>query len=141
MTKRIKLPPFSHLQKTPLFQIKDKRTKTLTSVYTWGRWERIDFEPRADDLFHLVTDGDVGRLDLLAKRYYEDVNMWWVIADANLIWDPFNMEVNVLLRIPNPLAVRGVLEGDDIQSVIEDFVDPLQIDPGLSNTFNPGIIG
>lgn len=37
---------------------------------------------------HSVGPGEIGRLDLIAFRYYEEVNFWWAIAEANDIQNP-----------------------------------------------------
>lgn len=37
---------------------------------------------------HSVGPGEIGRLDLIAFRYYADVNFWWAIAEANDIQNP-----------------------------------------------------
>lgn len=47
------------------------------------------------------------RIDLLADQFYEDPEMWWLIAYANPeihVWDP--LPVNVRLRIPRVPSLR-----------------------------------
>jgi hypothetical protein len=53
--------------------------------------------------FYILTDaGD--RLDLLAKRYYDDPSMWWIIATANNLNDGnFYVPEGVQLRIPSDI--------------------------------------
>lgn len=49
---------------------------------------------------HVVHEGD--RLDLLAARYYNDPEMWWVIADANPeVFYPGDIAPGTVVRIPH----------------------------------------
>lgn len=57
------------------------------------------------DYYHLVTVVDVLRLDLIAYKYYTNVEYWWIIAAANNILDPFNLTVGTILRIPGETFV------------------------------------
>lgn len=77
-----------------------KDTDTKIAYYQSTIYPKI--KP-ADTDFYIVTDaGD--RLDLLAKRYYNDPSMWWIIAVANNINDGnFFVPEGVQLRIPNEL--------------------------------------
>ena len=61
--------------------------------------------PKSDRLqgdFYLFSrTGD--RLDLLAQRFYGDVRMWWVIANANgLGKGTLTIEPGLQIRIPDP---------------------------------------
>lgn len=47
---------------------------------------------------HRVIAGE--RLDVLAARYYGDDEMWWIIALANRISDPFSVVPGRILRVP-----------------------------------------
>ena len=51
-----------------------------------------------DTLDHDLVAGE--RLDSLASVYYGDDELWWVIALANRIMDPFSLTVGMRLRIP-----------------------------------------
>jgi len=56
-------------------------------------------EPSDDDVFIITNIGD--RLDLLAFRYYGDVTLWWIIAQANQIGKgTLNIKPGTNLRIP-----------------------------------------
>jgi hypothetical protein len=55
---------------------------------------------------HRLSVGE--RLDTLAHRYYGDSELWWVIALANRIKDPFSLSVGAHLRIP--LDARAILD-------------------------------
>jgi nucleoid-associated protein YgaU len=51
------------------------------------------------DMYIVVEQGD--RLDILAKTYYGNSDLWWVIAVANNINDAvFHIQPGVQLRIP-----------------------------------------
>jgi nucleoid-associated protein YgaU len=60
---------------------------------------------KADDNdFYVISEaGD--RLDILAKKYYNNPALWWVIAVANNLNDAnFFVEEGMQLRIPNDTA-------------------------------------
>jgi len=51
------------------------------------------------------------RLDSLAYMYYEDVTLWWVIAQANGVGKgTMNVEPGQIIRIPNPDRISAILE-------------------------------
>ena len=53
------------------------------------------------DVVHTVTVNECNRLDLLAHKYYNNALLWWVIAQANNIYDPFAyLAPGTRLRIP-----------------------------------------
>lgn len=59
--------------------------------------------PDDSDLYVITETTD--RLDLLAKKYYNDVSLWWVIAVANNINDGnFYVEEGRQLRIPSNVS-------------------------------------
>lgn len=79
----VNLPRNSRYAKTPIFQLRDG-AGGLSSNNLLGLWERpIDFTDYEFDTYHLVGRDEVGRLDLIANRYYSDSTLWWAIADAN----------------------------------------------------------
>lgn len=54
---------------------------------------------RDDDLYVASETGD--RLDTLAYQYYQDSNLWWIIASANNIHDgKLGLADGTVLRIP-----------------------------------------
>lgn len=66
--------------------------------------------------YHLVEQTERNRLDIIANIYYGDPTLYWVIAMANNMIDPFIVEPNTILKIPNresfydrgsPLAFNG----------------------------------
>ena len=51
------------------------------------------------------------RLDNLAFMYYDDVTLWWVIAQANGIGKgTMNVEPGRIIRIPAPERISEILE-------------------------------
>lgn len=60
------------------------------------------------DYYHRVESHEVDRLDLIAHKYYKNPLLWWVIAQANDIHDPFiALEPGTLLRIPSLESLYG----------------------------------
>lgn len=60
-------------------------------------------KPSDNDFYIISEDGD--RLDLLAKRYYDNPAMWWIIAVANNLNDAnLYVETGIQLRIPADTA-------------------------------------
>ena len=53
----------------------------------------------------IIVATSVDRLDILAKRFYKDVTLWWVIALANnLPGDSFFIEAGTQLFIPRDIS-------------------------------------
>lgn len=58
----------------------------------------------SDSDFYIISEAS-DRLDLLAKKYYNDVSLWWIIAVANNLNDAnFFVEEGLQLRIPQNLS-------------------------------------
>jgi len=76
---------------------KDKNFRKYDSTL----YPKIVFD---DSDFYIITKiGD--RLDLLASKYYNDVNLWWIIAQANQIGKgTLNVSTGIQLRIPQNLS-------------------------------------
>ena len=59
--------------------------------------------PSDSDTYIISEAGD--RLDIMAKTYYGDSKLWWIIAVANNINDAvFYIEPGVQLRIPQNIG-------------------------------------
>lgn len=69
--------------------------------------EPIPIPKSATDTFHIVTAKDENRLDLISWQYYGNVLLWWVIAMASDIIDPFDVPRDTVLRIPDKSTVFG----------------------------------
>ena len=54
-----------------------------------------------DDRFHTVAMEQENRLDIIANIYYKDPSLYWVIALANNLIDPFVVNSGSILRIPS----------------------------------------
>ena len=58
----------------------------------------------SNDDMYIVTDS-ADRLDILALKYYNDQNLWWIIAVANNLNDAsYSIESGIQLRIPGNIA-------------------------------------
>lgn len=61
---------------------------------------------------YTVTDADIGRIDLLAWRFYRDVTWWWIIARYNGLCNPLTDLVSgAVLKIPRKQFVLEFLGG------------------------------
>lgn len=62
----------------------------------------------SSDIYHRIDSHELNRLDKLAYEYYKNPSMWWVIAEANNIFDPFSdIPSGTLLRIPSVTNLYG----------------------------------
>lgn len=50
--------------------------------------------------YHRVTEAQRNRLDMIAYEHYMDARLWWLIAMANEIIDPFFVPPGIILKIP-----------------------------------------
>lgn len=67
--------------------------------------------PRSiEDTYIIVSPGD--RLDLLAYKYYGNVNYWWILAEANALGKgTFMIPAGTQLRIPaNYIEIASTFE-------------------------------
>ena len=69
-------------------------------------------ERQADDIYVVCSIGE--RLDLLAWKYYQDPELWWIISAANpeLRKDSLYLEPGIQVRVPR-----------DYQVVLQLFID------------------
>ena len=66
-----------------------------------------------NDLYVITSDRD--RLDLLANQFYNNVDYWWIIANANpgvIKRDTFLLKPGLEIRIPQ-----------NIQKILESFIE------------------
>lgn len=61
------------------------------------------------DGYHRVEEREVNRLDIISLRRYGTSQLWWLIAMANNILDPFYVPVGLTLKIP---SLRMFYEGE-----------------------------
>lgn len=108
----IKVSKTSRYVGTDLYRVSDSFGYPTNNFY-FGVWRRpvIDVESDDQSVSHTVQEHELGRLDLLAHRYYGDPLLWWVIADANHIIDQFT-EINAgdVIIIPSIDVVTGAME-------------------------------
>ena len=69
-------------------------------------------EKSIDDIYVITSIGE--RLDLLAWKYYQDPELWWIISAANpeLRKDSLYLEPGIQVRVPR-----------DYQVVLQLFID------------------
>lgn len=79
-----------------------------TGEYVLGTRDVTDIPKSTYDSYHKVNAYEACRLDLIAYKYYNNQLLWWIIAQANDIHDPFNDVVpGMVLRIPNLTTLYG----------------------------------
>lgn len=69
--------------------------------------DRIEFEHSNKDSYFTVEARHEGRLDLVSYEVYGTSIYWWAIASASGIYDPFDVKVGTVLRIPPIEKVLG----------------------------------
>ena len=67
----------------------------------------MEFPERSDDQYHLVEAGEENRLDLISYKFYGTALLYWVIAEASGIDDPFDVPAGITVRIPSKQALYG----------------------------------
>lgn len=86
------------------------RFKDFVSVRGVEFWEldNLPTVPQSPaDVYYRVDVQD--RMDLLATSYYGDPNLWWVIAVANDLDLPTDLQPGNVIRIPSPDYVRNTM--------------------------------
>jgi len=82
----------SRNENTKINKLSDGRETYRTKIYP-----NIPLDDT--DIYAVVQQGD--RLDTLAKQFYDDQSLWWIIASANNIHDGvFAVDDGTILRIP-----------------------------------------
>jgi nucleoid-associated protein YgaU len=67
----------------------------------------MDISSSESDSFYKVDIKNKDRLDLIANAFYKNSRLWWVIAEANGIDDPFVVPVGTSLVIPSSSSIFG----------------------------------
>ena len=83
--------------------------RTLDRKRTYKALKYPELPLSINDLYVITNDGD--RLDLLANQFYQDVDMWWIIATANpgvVKRDTFNLKPGLQIRIPT--STQGIIQ-------------------------------
>ena len=60
------------------------------------------------DVYHVVKQSEVGRLDIISNQYYGSPIYWWAIALANDFIDPFIVNEGDLIRIPSLVSLSDI---------------------------------
>lgn len=67
-----------------------------------------EIEKDIEDIYIRTLASD--RMDSIAFSYYDDVTLWWVIAQANNIGKgTMQVEPGTILQIPNPSRLPSIL--------------------------------
>ena len=80
---------------------------TLTNKYTKQKYLGSviypKIKPNDNDMYIISQESD--RLDILASKYYNDQNLWWIIAVANNLNDAsLSIEPGTQMRIPSNIS-------------------------------------
>lgn len=82
----------------------------IAGTRRYGVWRSPRFNVE-DVKRHTVTAKDVGHMDLIAKVYYDDETLWWVIAWANRVKNTItDMYIGQQLAIPDLAAIAGAID-------------------------------
>lgn len=82
----------------------NERMKRVYKTVIWPKIERHE-----DDIYIHSRDGD--RLDNLAFKFYNDVTLWWVIAQANHVGKgTLVVPPSMKIRIPSPERVLDIVD-------------------------------
>ena len=91
----------------------DKVSGTLlrpVQVRFYGMYKPVDLQDRDGDFDYVVTGTD--RIDKLAKRFYGDQGLWWVIAQRNNLDLPsIQLQESMVITIPDPVYVKNTIAG------------------------------
>jgi|TARA_B110000914_G_C15071564_1_gene268640 hypothetical protein len=86
------------------------KLKSGKKYYKPIKYPEIPFS--IDDIYVITTDRD--RLDLLANQFYNNVDYWWIISNANpniIKRDSFLLKPGLEIRIPqNIQSIFAIFE-------------------------------
>jgi len=89
-------------------RLKHAALVSLDGIEFWSRPKYPDLPVSTADIYHTVEDGQ--RIDIIARIYYKNEKLWWVIAHANNMFDlPPEIQVGQKIRIPDTRTVRKLL--------------------------------
>jgi hypothetical protein len=83
-----------------LQNIETRRTPEGKRIYKYLKYPEISLSE--NDMYITTRVGD--RLDLLADQFYNNVDYWWIIANANpnvIRRDSYNIKPGIEIRIPS----------------------------------------
>lgn len=71
------------------------------NLFYYGIWTIPVIDKQPQDIYYVIEAGGSRRLDKVAQNFYNNYLLWWIIATANDIIDPFDeLEVGQTIRIP-----------------------------------------
>jgi hypothetical protein len=83
MSATLQVNPYSRYQGTKVYQ------DAASGQLFYGPWQAIIFMPAADDTWVQIDSDQALRLDLVSQNVYGTPYLWWVLAEANDISNPF----------------------------------------------------
>lgn len=69
--------------------------------------EKMVIRETHKDSFYSVEVGCENRLDLISYKFYRTPFLYWAIAYANNIENPFDVPAGIVLRIPDISSIQG----------------------------------
>lgn len=98
------LPKWSRYRKTKVYP-------GLDGAFGKWRFGSNSFNDDGTDTFRQVVSGEEFRLDLISFSEYGTPDLWWAIALANDIRNPFvKPYIGEFLRIPNINRIQRIIE-------------------------------
>ena len=70
-------------------------------------YETVSIKESPTDSFYIVEREFEHRLDLVSYKYYNNPLLYWIIAEASGISDPFHVPIGTVLRIPEKTSLFG----------------------------------
>lgn len=78
-----------------------KYRQIVDNENTWlETFNQSEIPKSEEDNYHIVTDVQRGRPDLISAMYYNDPTLYWVILIANGLIDPFTLDAGTVIRVP-----------------------------------------
>lgn len=68
-------------------------------------YNHIEIPVSSQDSYHVVSESEVNRLDIISNKHYGTPNNWWIIALANNMIDPLVVNKGTMLRVPTMMTV------------------------------------
>jgi nucleoid-associated protein YgaU len=89
-------------------RLKHATLVSLDGIEFWSRPRYPDLPLSTGDIYHTVEAEQ--RIDTIARTYYKNEKLWWIIAHANNMFVlPCELEMGARIRIPDPRVVRKLL--------------------------------
>lgn len=70
-------------------------------------YDGIEVPKSKVDSFHIVKKTEENRIDLISWQYYKTPLLYWVIAEASDLRNPFELPEGTVLRIPDRQTLFG----------------------------------